>query len=173
MIIAVVGNISSGKDLVSRYIQKKYHFKHVHMGNIVRELAEKRKIPLTRKNLRETQEMYHKKYGDDYVINLAMKKAGKYKKVVISGIRTPVQIKIPKKKGAKIILVQAKQELRFKRAKLRKRKNYSRTFKEMEKQENKFFNLKKTFSYADFIITNNGTKKQLLMKVDKIMKKIL
>jgi dephospho-CoA kinase len=174
MIIEVIGGIGSGKDLVSRYLKKKYDFGFVHMGNIVRELTEKQGLRLTRKNLRETQEKYHKKYGDDYVIKIALKKTKKYKNATISGIRTPLQARVPKKYGAKIILVQAKAELRFKRAKKRRRHGFAKNlveFKKQEKEENKFFNFKKTFSYADYIINNNGTKKQLFMQIDKIMKK--
>lgn len=176
MIIGVIGRISSGKDLVSRYLKQKYGFGIIHMGNIVRELTKKEKLPLTRENLRETQEKYHKKYGDDYVINIAMKKAKKFKNANITGIRTPTQARVPKKIGAKIILVKTKPKIRFERAKKRKRAGFSKTFEDFQHQESKetkFFSLKKTFSYADYIINNNGTKKQLFEQIDKIMKKIL
>ena len=176
MIIEVIGNIGSGKDLIARYLKKNYGFGHIHMGNIVRELAEKKGLTLTRKNLRETQEEYHRKYGDDYVIKIAMRKARKYKNATISGIRTPVQARVPKKKGAKVILVNAKAKLRFKRAKKRRRYGFAKNlaeFKKQEAEESKFFDMKKTFSYADFVVNNNGTKKQLLARIDKIMEKIL
>jgi dephospho-CoA kinase len=175
MIIGVIGSIGSGKDLVSRYLKKKYDFGIVHMGNIVRELTEKEKLPLTRENLRETQEKYHRKYGDDYVINIAMKKAKKYKNANITGIRTPTQARIPKQKGAKIILIEAKAKIRFQRAKKRRRTGFCKTlagFKHQESEETKFFDLKKTYSYADFKVNNNGTKKQLFLQIDNIMKKL-
>lgn len=176
MIIEVIGSIGSGKDLVARYLKRKYGFGHIHMGNIVRELTEKKGFPLSRKNLRETQEEYHRKYGNDYVIKIALRKAKKYKNAAISGIRTPVQARVPKKKGAKVILVNAKAELRFKRAKKRRRHGFAKNlveFKKQEAEESKFFDMKKTFSYADYVVKNNSTKKQLLTQIDRIMKKIL
>ena len=176
MIIEVIGSIGSGKDLVARYLKRKYGFGFIHMGDIVRELTKKRGLKLTRKNLRETQQKYHKKYGNDYVIRIALRRARKYKNATISGIRTPVQARVPKKKGAKVILVNAKAKLRFKRAKKRRRHGFAKNlteFKKQEAEESKFFDMKKTFSYTDYIVNNNSTKKQLFNQVDRIMKKLL
>lgn len=176
MIIGVIGTIGSGKGVVCRYLKKKYGLRVVSMGNLLRALAKKDKLKISRENLQKTQDKYHKKYGLDYIINLAIKKIKKFRHAAIDGIRTPTQTKVAKKAGAKLILVDAKPEIRFKRMKKRKRKGFSKTlreFKEDEKNEWKHFNFKKTFKYADFKLNNDGTEKQLFRQVDKIMKKLL
>lgn len=176
MIIGVIGTIGSGKGVVCRYLKNKYNFRVVSMGNIVRSLAKKDKIKITRENLQETQDKYHNKYGLDYIIKLAINKIKGYKRAAIDGIRTPTQAQIAKKAGAKIILVDAKSELRFERMKKRKRKGFPKSLKEFrkdEKNEWKHFDFEKTFRYADYKVNNNGTQKELFMQFDRLMKKIL
>jgi len=171
--IGVVGTIGSGKGVVCRYLKEKYRFRVVTMSNILRALARKNKIRISRESLQRIQDKYHEKYGLDYLINLAIKKIKKSKNAAIDGIRTPTQVQVAKKAGAKIIFVDAKPEIRFERLKERRRKGFPKTLKEFKKDEInewRHFNFKKTFSYADFKINNDGNEKQLFAQVDKIIK---
>ena len=112
------------------------------------------------------------------MIEHAIEKAMSSKKpVILDGIRKPVQAQLAKQKlGAVLILVNASPEVRFERMKKRKRANFPKTieiFKKEEKQEEKFFNLKKTFSMADYIVDNSElSERQLYVAMDKVVRRI-
>lgn len=172
-----MGPVGSGKGIASKYVAKKYNYNIINLGNIVRILARKHHITPTRKNLEKLQAKYSHIYHHDFVIEHALEKAHKSnKQVILDGIRKPVQAKLAKQKlRARLILVDSKPEIRFERMKKRRRHNFPKTiaeFKKEEANENRVFNLKKTFSMADYRIDNSDGEKKFLSQVDKIMKKI-
>lgn len=177
--LGILGPAGSGKGFAAKYIAKKYGYTIINMGNIVRALARKEHIKPTRAHLEKLGEKYSKKYGADFVIGHAIEMAKKSTKpVIIDGIRKPIQAKLAKKVlKVRLILVDASPEVRFERMKKRGRANFPKTieiFNKEEKQEQKFFNLKKTFSLADYKIDNsNLSVKQLYAVLDKLMKRII
>jgi len=175
--LGIYGPAGSGKGIASKYIAKKYGYNIINMGNIVRALARKEHITPTRENLEKLQAKYSKIYKQDFVIEHALEKAYKSKKpVIFDGIRKPIQARLAKEKmNAKLILVDAKPELRFERMKKRRRTGFAETirdFKRSEANEDKVFNLKKTFSMADYKIDNSNGERYLLRQLDRIMRKI-
>jgi len=177
--LGLIGPIASGKGFAGKHLEKKYGFKRIVMGDLIRAVARKKHVKPTREHLRKFQKEYTRKYGRDYFINLAIEKGRKSgrKKVIIDGIRYPEQAKQAKKKAHTIlILFNASPEIRFKREKERGRAGHPETFKDFKRQEKKewkVFNFKKTIKYADYTINNSGTPQQLYQKVDALMKKIL
>ncbi|GAI25304.1 unnamed protein product, partial [marine sediment metagenome] len=141
-------------------------------------LARKEKIEITRENLQKLQEKHHKKYGKEFLIDMAMNKARKSKKqkIVITGIRTPEQAaKFKKEPNAKIIFIDAKPKLRFERLKKRKRKGFPKTLKEFngeEKRERRYFKFDKILYHVDCKIENNKTEKDLYKQLDDLIKRL-
>ena len=175
--LGILGPAGSGKGFAAKYIAKKYGYTIINMGDIVRALARKEHIKPTRANLEKIGEKYSKIYGKDFVIEHAIEKAQESKKpVIIDGIRKPVQAKLAKQKlNARLILVDADPEIRFERMKKRKRSNFPKTieiFKKEEEQEQKFFNLKKTFSMCDYKIDNSNGERYLFEQINKLKRKI-
>jgi len=175
--LGIFGPAGGGKGIAAKYIAKKFHYKIINMGNIVRALAKKEHLKPTRDNLEKLQAKYSKIYRHDFVIEHALEKAMRSKKpVILDGIRKPIQAKLAKQKlHAKLILVNARPELRFERMKKRRRTGFAKNleeFKKSEKKEDKVFDLKKTFSMADYKIDNSNGMGYLISKLDKIMKKI-
>jgi len=175
--LGILGPAGSGKGIAADYISRKYHYKLINLGNIVRALARKEKIKPTRANLEKLQLKYSKIYGKDFVIGRALEKAKKINKpVILDGIRKPVQARLAKQKlKAKLILVNADPRLRFERMKKRRRTGFARNLKEFleqEKKEERFFNLKKTFSMVDYKADNSNGMRFLFKQIDEIMKKI-
>jgi dephospho-CoA kinase len=172
--LGFIGTVGSGKGFASKYVARKYGYKIIVMGNIIRVLAKKEKVKITRESLQEIQKKHSKK-GRDYAIDKALEKARKIKgPIILDGLRKPIQIKLAKKElKAKIILVDADPMIRFERMKKRGRKGFSKTikeFQEVEKRENKFFDLDKSFKLADYKIDNSKDKKHLFNQLDKIVK---
>lgn len=175
--LGVLGPVGSGKGFAAKYISRKYGYRMITMGNIVRSLAKKEGIKPTRPNLEKVQRKYRDKYGSDFVIQQAIKKAQTSKRpVVLDGLRAEVDAVTAKKiLGAKLILVDADPEVRFERMKRRRRADFSKTFedfKKIEALEDKTFHLNKTFSHADYKADNTDGKKSLYDQLSKIMKKL-
>ncbi|MFH1823241.1 MAG: AAA family ATPase [archaeon] len=178
MIIGVIGTIASGKDSVANYFVKKYKFKKIIMSNFLREVAEDRGLSVKRENLYRVQSNLRKTYGEEVLINMAITKIieENWKNVVISGLRTVTDVSIARKKlKAKIILVDANPELRFKRQRKRRRTGFSENYEEFlhgEAIENASFDFHKTKKLAHFKIDNDQEYPQLHKKCEAIAKKL-
>ena len=178
VIIGLMGTIGSGKTYVSDYLIQKYKFYKISMGDLVREKADELKIKRTRENLQKLAEEYRQKYGKNYWVKEVFKKIKKYDKeyFLIDGIRTPIEAETAKKNSAFLILVDAKPNLRHKRIIERAREGEEKDTIEQiqaeDRKEWKIFNLKKTFSYAEYKILNNSTKKSLENKIDIALRKL-
>lgn len=180
-VIGVIGTIASGKDAVSNYLVKRYHFKKIVMSNFLRAEARKRGIKPTRDNLRKLQHELRERYGEDYLVNKAIteiktKDHMSMKNVVVDGLRTTIDVELAKKElGAKIIMVDAKPFVRFMRAKKRARKGDSTTYEQFLHQEaieSATFNFHKTFKLADYKMDNSGSLKDMEKNVDKVMRSL-
>lgn len=175
-IIGIAGLIGSGKDEVASYIKKKYGYIIVlNMGDVLREMAKKMGLELTR----DTFQNLRIKYGNNFLAEEIVKriKENNYDKVIINGIRRSEDFLMQKKAFPKmrLIVVKADEKIRFQRLKKRGRENDPKTLEEFhrqEKRENEIYDFEKTFSYADFTIENNGTFDGLYKEIDKVMWKI-
>jgi len=178
IIIGLLGTMGSGKTTASDYFVKKHGFYRVIMGDLVREVARKEGLELTRKNLQLVQKKYRKKYGEDYFINLTIEKLkrSKTKKWLIDGIRVPEDAKVAKQNNAFLVFIDAKPEIRYERMQTRgregERKKIIKEFKEDEKREWKLLDFKKTLRYVDKKIENNKSLKDFYMIIDKIIGKL-
>ena len=96
--LGLLGTAGSGKGIAAEYLSKKYKYRIISMGDIVRALAKKHHIKPIRKNLEKLQTRYSKKYGKDFVIGKVLEKASKIKgPILLDGIRKPLQAKTAKK----------------------------------------------------------------------------
>lgn len=176
--IGLIGTIGSGKTAASDYLLNK-GFYRVIFGDIVRESARKLGMPLTRKNLQKLGAGKIKPYTKRYWAEKAVAKAlrSKKKRVLIDGIRKPIDAIIAKREGAVIIFIDANTKLRYRRILKRKRedekKESFKKFREDEKREQRFFNIKRTLRYVDYKIMNNSTLADFYRKIDIVLKKIL
>lgn len=178
MIIGIIGTIASGKDAVANHISIKYKFSKIVLSNFLRQEAVKQKLKVSRDVLRKIQAELRKKHGEDYLINKAIEKISKSKSknFLLVGLRTPIDAAIAKEKlNAKIILVDAKPEIRYLRQKNRHRKGFSKTYEQFlheEAIENATFDFHKTKKYADFRLDNNGTIQEMNKNIDRLMKRM-
>jgi dephospho-CoA kinase len=178
LVIGILGTIGSGKGTAARFLKKKYGFRIISMGNLIRALARKLKISASRKNLQDLQARYRKRYGGDYFISIAWQKidSSMHKRWIIDGIRHNADASASRKNGAVLIFIDAKPEIRFERMKKRRRKGFSRTieqFKKEEQREWKRFNFKKTITYAHYRMDNSKGQKLLFSQIDRLMRKII
>lgn len=174
--IGLLGTIGSGKTTVSDYLVKK-GFERVVMGNLVREVAKKEGLELTRENLQAIQKKYRDNFGQEYFIKEAverLKSSGK-EKLLIDGVRTPTDASEAKKAGAVLILIDAPKKIRFERLRARKREGDAQTFEqflEQEKREWEMLRFRKSLKYVDYKIDNSRSIKELYKKIHSLLEKI-
>lgn len=179
VVIGVMGSIASGKGIVARFLKKNYGFNVINMGNLIRIEAKKRKIPINRENLHNLQAELRKE-KPHYFIKKVIEKINKSRKRkwVVDGVRNPDQAELLKKKfNALLIYIDAPQKLRWERARKRHRKEEAKEsfmdFVRKEREENKIFKFNKTKSYADYIIINDKTKRELHKKLKNLFNYLL
>lgn len=174
--IGILGPAGGGKGTAAYFFVKKYKYKSITMSDTLRAIARKKKIKPTRKNLEKIQGDYRKRYGEGFVAEEALKKVKGNKPYILDGLRTNADLRLIKNRlKAKIILVNAPPEIRFRRLKKRKRTGFPKTikdFKKMEANENKIFNLKKVFKNADYTVSNNKGKKELYTSLSKLIPRL-
>jgi len=180
LIIGVTGYISSGKDTVAEYLQKKGFF-HISLSNILREDLKRLGMEVTRDNLIELGNEIRTKHGGGILAERAMGRMEPDKNYVVTSIgRVDEIMTLRNHKNFKLIFVDAPQKKRFEWFVSRKREEEPLTynqFMKLEKFESKgsnaqhreFDNCKKK---ADIILNNNGTLEELKDKVEKILKDV-
>lgn len=177
IIIGLLGTIGAGKTTVSDYLVKK-GFERVVMGDLVREVAIKEGLELTRENLQAIQKKYRDNFGQEYFIKEAvdiLKKSGK-EKLLIDGVRTPTDATEAKKAGAILVLIDAPKKIRFERLRARKREGDAQTFEqflEQEKREWEMLRFRKSLKYVDYKIDNSRSIKELYKKIDSLLESLI
>jgi len=184
MIIGITGWFAAGKDLASEILGRQ-NFKVISLSDIIREYLTKKKISLTRDNLREMGNQLRKKYGADFLALEALKRIKKdknYNNFVISSIRLPAEVKTLKNNpNFKLWEIYAPAKLRFERLKKRARTGDEKnlTFAEFKHKENlekssdpNAQQLDKVIKMADLRILNTGTIANLEKKISRKLKKL-
>lgn len=181
MIIGLTGKNASGKGTVADYLQKK-GFVYFSLSDELREEAREKGIEPTRENLIALGNELRKKFSVGILSSktnkkiLLRKKEGK-NNFVVDSIRNPGEIKELKKNKDFVLLgIKAPVEMRFERAKERKRIGEASTLQQfisLEEKEN--FNnktnqqLDKCLEMADNTIVNEGSLEELHKKIDSFL----
>ena len=87
MVLAAVGKNGTGKDFFLEYVAKTYDFPMISIGDVVRELAAKDGLELTRDNLHATSKKYMSEFGQTFFPEMIVKTSHKisyiYDKVTV------------------------------------------------------------------------------------------
>jgi len=189
-VIGIVGPIGAGKDVVSSFLEQKYGFKTVNMGDIVREFTSKKGKKLTRENLHKIQKEYTDKYGQGFFAQETIKRvinnwsiSGELTtenmtmeiRAIINGIRRMEDARIPKERFGNnmlLIAVSSEQKLRYERLKARGNERDPDNFESFMKQEDaekRLFDIPKLMEFADVKVENNGNMEQLQKAIQTVL----
>jgi dephospho-CoA kinase len=177
-VVGLMGSIGAGKGALSDYLHNKHGFEVVTMGDLVREETVEMGMEVTRDNLDKISKDRTGKFGPDYWMKKAANRieSSESKRVIIDGIRYPMDVEFFKKRfGDKIlfVLVDADPKIRFERMKTRGRPGFPTTFEkfqEHEKRQDELFQISKAFSMTDHRIDNGGTFEDLHDQIEKLVK---
>ena len=177
MIIGLVGTFAAGKDTAAEYLVKKYGFKHVSTGNIVRKLVRTNDWgDLGRENLQRVGNKLRREHGEGYLVEVALQEAPP---LVVSGMRNPMEVQTLKEHGEVVISIDAPINQRWERAKARQRIDDALTVEEFVQQQKveespdpKAQNITSVIAMSDYSISNEGTLSQLEQQLDEILTRL-
>jgi dephospho-CoA kinase len=181
MIIGVIGTLGAGKGTVASYIANKKGFRHISFSKIIRYEAKKLGYGLDRTSLQKLGSRFAKRKG--YLAEKALERMKKYKakNAVMEGIRIVPDIKKLKKAG-KFVLIAVDAQIKLRYDRIKKRNNIEDIdvgFENFKREDEKELRgdwpgqqTGKCLKLADYKIVNDGTKKELYKKIDKILAKL-
>lgn len=182
IIIGITGTLGAGKGTIVDYLIGEKGFVHHSVRAYLLEKIRKQGLPENRDSMfrlaNELRASFGPSYVTDQLYNQAMISG---KNCVIESIRTPGEIDSLRAKGHFFLLaVDADPEFRYQRILLRQSETdrvSRKTFLENEEREmnttdpNKQ-NLRKCIEMANFILLNNGTKKDLVQQLEKVLDQV-
>lgn len=177
MIIAFVGYPLSGKSTAAE-VAKELGIPVVAMGDVVREEAVKRGVEPNAENLGKIADEIRKKEGMDAIAKRCIPKIrSHYPVVLVDGIRGIAEVMTLKKTFGSFVLIaiEAPPEIRFQRAKMRKRSDDVTTIKDLLARDRReeSWGLKKAMEIADFTIENTGDQESFKEKIRALLNKLL
>ncbi|MGA2823642.1 MAG: AAA family ATPase [Bacteroidales bacterium] len=182
IIIGITGTMGAGKGTIVEYLIGEKGFIHYSVRTFLLEKIREQGLQENRDSMFRLANELRASYGSSYITDQLYNRAIRSgKNCVIESIRTPGEIISLRAKGHFYLLAaDADPELRYQRILLRQSETDQvsrKTFMENEEREmnttdpNKQ-NLRKCIEIADFIILNNGTKKDLIRQLEKILAQV-
>jgi dephospho-CoA kinase len=183
IIIGITGTLGAGKGTVVEYLVQEKGFVHYSVRAFLLEKIKILGLPENRDSMFSLANDLRKQSGPSYVTDQLYERAALTgRNCIIESIRTPGEIESLRTKGSFILFaVDADPEIRYERIRLRQSEtdqiSYD-TFLENEKREMNSSdpnqqNLRKCMADADYLILNNGTKKDLAFRIETVLSQVL
>mgnify|MGYP001195905281 CR=1 FL=1 len=166
MVLAAVGKNGTGKDYFLEYVAKKYNLPMISIGDVVRELAAKDGLELTRENLHKTSKKYMDANGQTFFPEQIVKKIKESGNPIylVSGIRPLSDVCFFKEAfGDQFVLVDvviSDDMVRYNRMLARGSDRDGTSIEKLKENdvgEEKLFQTSETEKMADYIIKNDGS----------------
>lgn len=183
IIIGITGTLGAGKGTIVEYLTGSKGFSHYSVREFLIEEILKTGLPVNRDSMVSVANDLRKKHSPAYIAEVLYDRAlASGKNCVIESIRTPGEVESLRKKASFYLLaVDAEPLLRYQRIKQRGSAtdhiSYD-TFLDNEKREMNTDdptrqNISRCIQLADFVLSNNGSVKELHLTLDGILREIL
>lgn len=179
IILAIAGDIASGKNEMAAYIENRHGGCSYRSSEVLRDILGRMYLESNRENMQKVSTMIREYFGSDIISKVAALDLARAKNkiIAINGVRRLSDIVVLKKDfEVKLIYIQADKQKRFERIKKRAENpdDRKKTFVQFKRDhareaEKQIAGLKPK---ADYIIENNGTKKEFYEKIDEVIKKL-
>lgn len=179
IIIALTGQIASGKDVTKKYIIEKYGAQSVKFSQILRDVLSRLNISVERKTMQELSTILRQTFGEDLLARNIAEDAKKLEAniVILDGVRRPADILHAQKiEGFILVKVEAALELRYERMKVRNENvgDAEKTFEEFlaDHESEADREVPVTMSQATETLDNNGSFDDLYKQIEELILKL-
>lgn len=175
MIIGLTGNLCAGKGEVANYLKSSGFFS-CSLSDVLREEADKLRMPKTRDNMIALGNKLRKEQGNGVLAQKIKKILPEDQNIVIDSIRNPEEVKELKQlPGFVMVGVDSLEETRFARMLARNRHGDPKTIEEFRKINEDLGveygqQVQNCMKMANCILVNNVPIDQLYRKTDKMLK---
>lgn len=180
IIIAITGEMASGKDTLAKYLVEKYHAKAFHFSDSMRDVLDRLHLEETRDNLAKLSHALRQTFGEDIFAAVIETEVMREKEgiVIIDGVRRSSDIEFARKQENFILIyVEADIEKRYDRIKNREQNadDTEKTFQEFlhDHTLETEVTIPLLRTEADHIINNDGTLEDFYKQADAIVSTIL
>lgn len=184
LVLGITGHPSSGKDTVANHAAT-LGFSHISTSDLIREEMAPLGIPTDRAHVSAFARDSRKERGPGYLAEISVMRvlkigeSGRSENCIVSGLRNTAEIDVLKKafgKNFTLIAVEAPLKTRYGWAQARKRIGDEISFEQFKTQEDaerkgnvNAQHVDDVIAAADILILNDGTKEELLKKVEEIV----
>jgi dephospho-CoA kinase len=177
-VIGVVGLNGSGKDEVLKFLKQKYNVPFISVGDLVREIASKEGLTLTRENLDKITRRYFDKFGQGYFLKQVIERIrqNQWQICGISGVRSPQDVSIIREAfNTDFVLIEVyigDPKVRFSRIISRGSQRDQLTYEQFLRQDEDsqlLFKIEDTLELADIAISNDGTLTDLHDRIEQVI----
>ena len=178
-VIGVVGLNGSGKDEVLKYLNQKYNVPFISVGDLVREIASREGLALTRENLDAISRKYFDKFGEGYFLKLVIERIrqNQWQICGISGVRSLQDVSnIREAFKSDFVLIEvfiSDPKVRFARIAARGSQRDQLSYEQFLRQDEasqELFKIRDTLKLADVAIPNNGTLAELHDRIERVVR---
>jgi dCMP deaminase len=181
MIIGLTGKNAAGKTEVAQYLISR-GFEYHSLSDEIREETRRRGREITRDVLMELGNELRSSFGAGVLAERISAKLGSDRNYVVDSIRNPMEVQVLKRrKDFFLLAVDADQQVRFERSRVRGREGAARTLDQFIEEEERELasddpasqQLAATWRIADLVIHNDGSVEELHGRLDGIMPQLM
>ena len=177
MLIGLTSRNAAGKDEVARYLVEHHGFVYFSLSDILREELERESLPVTRENLIARGNALRQEKGAGVLAETVLAELEGVKEAVVVSIRNPGEVSALRTRDDFILVgVDAPVQLRFERARARRRSDDAKTLEEFIRDEQAELagseneqQLERVFKMRDKLIVNDGTLEELYAEVEELL----
>jgi dephospho-CoA kinase len=183
VILGITGTLGAGKGTIVDYLVKNKGFFHFSVRAFLSEEILRQKRPVNRDSMVEVANKLRAEYGSSYIIEKLYQKASETgMNCIIESIRTPGEIEaLRNREGFILLAVDADQDIRYSRIKMRNSETDRITFdafkeneeREMHSSDPNKQNLSACIEQADHKIYNNGSIDLLNAQIEQFINNYL